>query len=178
MIKISGENPLESFKYESGVHFWQRVPPTEKRDRVHTSAITIAVLPEMSGFSKIHINERDLEWKTTRSGGNGGQSVNTTDSAAIVTHLPTGLKVRCEAERSQLSNKETALKILKMKLQEIQDSKLASDYNSDRKNKISMTNSKVRTVRLKDDIVSDHTSGKKSSAKEYLKGNLEWIYKK
>jgi peptide chain release factor 1 len=92
--------------------------------------------------------------------------------------LPTGIRVRCETERSQLSNKETALKILKAKLQVLQDNKIASDYNAERKLKINLTSSKTRTTRIKDDIVIDHHSNRKFSTKEYLKGNLDWIYKK
>ena len=112
---ISGEKVYERMKFESGVHRVQRVPETESSGRVHTSAATVAILPEVEDVD-IDINEKDLKIDVYRSSGPGGQSVNTTDSAVRVTHIPTGIVVACQAERISVTNKIRALALLKSKL--------------------------------------------------------------
>ena len=117
---VEGDGAYSRFKFESGVHRVQRVPETETQGRIHTSAVTVAVLPEAEDV-EVEINPADLEIDTYRSGGAGGQHVNKTDSAIRIVHIPTGIVVGCQTERSQLQNKETALKMLKSKLMEIKE---------------------------------------------------------
>lgn len=177
IIKVTGNKIQKLFDKEAGGHRFQRVSPTEKRGRVHTSTITVAVLPEPTEF-EVKINPNDLEWKTCRSSGSGGQHINKTDSAVQLKHIPSGIMIRSESSRSQHENKDIALTILRAKLlalgKKIQDDKVEQV----RRDQIGAgnRNDKIRTIRLQDDIVIDHESGKKVSAKEYMKGKLELIY--
>ena len=120
IFTVSGEKVYGTLKYESGVHRVQRVPVTETQGRIHTSAATVAVLPEADAF-EVEINEGEIKWDTFRSGGAGGQNVNKVSSAIRITHLPTGIVVQCQNERSQLQNKEMAMRILKGRLLELQE---------------------------------------------------------
>ncbi len=177
-FRVSGKGAQKAFKHEGGVHQWQRVPPTEKKGRVHTSTITVAVLPEIP-VSQIKIDQRDLEWKTCRGSGAGGQHRNVTDSAVQLTHKPTGLKVRCESDRSQHLNKETALQILAAKLEDFDREEKIKSYNKKRKEQIRSGHrgvQKVRIIRVQDDIVINNVNGKRVSAKKYSKGNLKELF--
>ena len=132
---IKGKNIYSSLKYESGVHRVQRVPDTETQGRVHTSAATVAVLPEAEDLD-IKLEEKDLRIDVFRSSGPGGQSVNTTDSAVRITHIPTGIVVSQQDEKSQIRNKEKGLKILKSRIYDYERQKLDTERSKDRKNKI------------------------------------------
>lgn len=169
-----GKGVEEAFKNESGGMRWQRVPPNEKRGRVHTSTVTVAVLPEPDE-SRLKIDPRDLEWSTCRGSGAGGQHRNKTESAVQLKHVPTGIMVRCESERSQHQNRATALSALRAKLwQDIQD-RGREGRNAERRCQVGsgMRGDKVRTYRTQDDSVTDHRTGRKASLKSVMRGDLD-----
>lgn len=175
--RIKGKNAKKHLKNEPGVHRWQRVPPTEKRGRVHTSTITVAILPEEEEI-KVSIDERDIEWKAFRGSGPGGQHRNKTDSAVLLHHIPTGIKIRSESERSQKQNKDTAIALLTERIYTEKKDAYDKNRSNIKKGQVGdgMRGDKKRTVRLQDDIVIDHESGRKISAKKYLKGELEELF--
>ena len=154
---IKGTNIYSTLKYESGVHRVQRVPDTETQGRVHTSAATVAVLPEAEEVD-LKINESDLRIDVFRAGGPGGQSVNTTDSAVRITHIPTGISVSQQDEKSQHKNKAKGMKILRSRLYELERSRIEQERSVDRKNKIGTgdRSERIRTYNFPQGRVTDH----------------------
>lgn len=156
-VTISGKNVFKRLKFESGVHRVQRVPETETKGRVHTSAATVAVLPEVEDID-IKIEDKDLEITVCRAGGPGGQCVNTTDSAVRIVHLPTGITVRQQDEKSQFKNKDKAMKILRAKLYEAKREERDSVRAADRKEQVGSgdRSEKIRTYNYPQSRVTDH----------------------
>ena len=157
IASIKGNNIYSTLKYESGVHRVQRVPDTETQGRVHTSAATVAVLPEVEEID-LKINEIDLRIDVFRAGGPGGQSVNTTDSAVRITHVPTGISVSQQDEKSQHKNKAKGMKILRARLYELERSRIEKERSKDRKNKIGTgdRSERIRTYNFPQGRVTDH----------------------
>lgn len=159
-IKVKGDEVFRILKYESGVHRVQRVPDTETQGRIHTSTATVAVMPEAEDVD-VELKPDELNIQATRSGGPGGQHVNTTDSCIQVTHIPTGIMVRCQDGRSQTKNKEKALTILRSKLLEAKQREEAAKYSEKRRNLIGSggREEKIRTYNFPQNRVTDHRIG-------------------
>jgi len=157
IMKVTGEEVFRYLKYESGVHRVQRVPATETQGRIHTSTVTVAVLPEAEEVD-FQLRPEDLHIQATRSGGSGGQHVNTTDSAVQITYLPTGLQVKCQDGRSQTQNKALGLEILRAKLFEIAQREAQESYSAQRKSLVGSgdRSEKIRTFNFPQSRVTDH----------------------
>ena len=168
---MNGCGAEATFANEAGGHRWQA--PSGKKGAIHTSTITVAVLPEPKE-EEFKIEEKDLEWSTTISQGKGGQSVNTTYSCVILKHKPSGQTVRCQNERSQHRNKATALRVLRSRLLAVKEDAEHASESQERRNQIGsgMRGDKRRTIRVKDGQVNDHITGLKWTLKKYLNG--EW----
>lgn len=177
IILIEGQDVYSRLKFESGVHRVQRVPETEAQGRVHTSAVTVAVLPEAEEVD-VQINMEDLRIDTYRSSGCGGQHINVTDSAIRITHMPTGLVVTCQDEKSQHKNKAKALKVLRSRLLDMEQEEQESRISEERKNMVGTgdRSERIRTYNFPQARVTDHRIGLTLyKLEDIMRGNLDLI---
>lgn len=173
-FSISGKSVYAKMKYESGVHRVQRVPETESQGRIQTSTATVAVLPEVEDV-EVKIDEKDLKVDTYRSSGAGGQHVNKTESCIRMTHLPTGIVVTCQDERSQIKNREKALKVLKSRLYDFYNTQYRKEYDDNRKSQIGTgdRSERIRTYNFPQGRVTDHRIGfTLYSIENFLNGDI------
>lgn len=169
---MTGKGSEAVFQNEVGGHRWQRVPPNERRGRVHTSTITVAVLPEPTSGQYPDIPEREIEWQACRGSGSGGQNRNKRDTAVQMKHIPTGLTVRCESERHQHQNRQTALALLRARLWAMKGGAEANEREALRRWQVGsgMRGDKRRTIRTQEGQVVDHLTGKVWRLRDYLRG--------
>ena len=177
IILIEGKKVYSRLKFEGGVHRVQRVPETEAQGRIHTSAVTVAILPEAEEID-VQIDPEDLRIDVYRASGHGGQHVNTTDSAVRITHLPTGLVVTCQDEKSQHKNKAKAMKVLRSRLYELQQAEQHSKISEERRNMVGSgdRSERIRTYNFPQGRVTDHRIGLTLyKLEDILQGNLDMI---
>lgn len=178
-IKIIGNNAFGLFKYESGVHRVQRVPLTEKRGRVHTSTAIVSILPELKDID-LHIRPEDIEFEAYRSGGHGGQNVNKVSTAVRIKHIPSGIVVTCQTERSQIQNRENAMSLLRSKLWEMEVEKQHKEIAELKSTQVGsgMRNEKIRTYNFPQDRVTDHRIGKSyHNLPSFMDGDIDEMLK-
>ena len=172
-MRVTGKGAEAAFADEVGGHRWQRIPPTERNGRVHSSTVTIAVMGE-ANTSSVDIADNDIEFTAVRGSGPGGQHRNKTNSAVVLKHLPTGTVVRCESERSQHQNKRIAMQLLRERLMSAAAGASAAIEAADRKLQVGSgeRGDKRRTVAVQRDEVIDHITGKRWRYRDYARGSL------
>ena len=177
-FEATGENAIKLFENEGGGHRWQRIPPSEKKGRRHTSTITVAVMGSAEASESVEICEKDIEWQFCRGSGKGGQHRNTSDTAVWLIHKPTGIRVWSEDSRSQVTNRENAMKKLAKILKKGENRRQHREQNTSRKEQIGtgMRGDKIRTVRVHDNRVTNHLNGKKTSFTFYQAGDFSKLF--
>ncbi len=178
IVKFSGKHIYETLKWESGVHRVQRVPQTESSGRIHTSTATVAVLPEVTP-TQVEINPQDIDFEAFRSGGHGGQNVNKVSTAVRIKHIPTGIIVKAQTERSQAQNREIAMEILRARIYQLEEEKNIQELSSERSTQLGTgdRSEKIRTYNYPQNRITDHRINKSwHNLEEIVEGKLDPIF--